>query len=522
MVCPACGARVEEGSKFCKECGSPVGATPAPASDTNAGATISGDCTRILPGAAALEPGQLFHDRYRIERLIGQGGMGTVYLARDEVTEDAVCLKVIRPELLRSEAAGKRFLREGKVSRGIRHRNVVAVYDVNVAGESYYLSMEYLEGMSLRRWLQRNLAERRDVPLDVACRILREILEGLGAAHGADLIHRDLKPENVILLGEPLDGPFALKILDFGIARPLRASEQLTVEGASMGTPVYMAPEQETSAGIVGPEADLYSAGVIFYEMLLGVPPRGRWDLPREVRSDLPAAVDEICTKALHAHPARRFQSVAEFAAALEAIGSAPRAAPAEARPAPARPDRPPPRKFIAPTRPKPLPPKPAKVRPAGSTVAAPPSSGSALRAPAASPAPQRPSPGLSIVILAGVNFACALAGFASSGWLGVELAKAFPMPIAMVLAMSLPGTAAGLLSGSIARLIVPRFGWRGVAIWTGILAGAFGLPTALFRLLGARGEVRSLSGAAIFAAIFFTVLAMTIAQIRAIRRAAM
>ena len=376
MFCPQCGQQTGDDAKFCPQCGNgmptqtpptqtpptrtpppPVGASPLPPtaspppptgtgygsqpatasppppggtpplgtgypSGTPPAGTISGDGTRILgdmPPQSLLSPGTLFDQRYLIQRQLGEGGMGAVYLAHDQVTSEAVCLKVVRAELLKSATLSKRFLREGKISRSLRHPNVVSVYDVNAAAGAFYISMEYLEGQSLRTWLRRIQAQRWAVPLARAINIAREVLLGLGAAHAADLVHRDLKPENVMLLGDPGGADFRLKILDFGIARAAHeGGEALTVAGSAIGTPAYMAPEQEMGADNVGPAADLYSVGAIFYELLVGMPPRGRWSLPTESRRDLPPTVDRFMEKALQGFPENRFQSVGEMISALD------------------------------------------------------------------------------------------------------------------------------------------------------------------------------------------------------------
>jgi serine/threonine protein kinase len=371
MFCPSCGTRLTDGSRFCGQCGSPVegtppastplpAKTPAPSSETPMPVdpdNLDGARTLIEreapPVQAELAPGQVFHDRYRIEKPLGQGGMGAVYLAQDTVTGDAVCLKVILPGLVRSESLAKRFLREGKVARGLRHPNIVAVYDVNVWGSSHYLSMEYLPGIPLRKWIFDNLREKRDVPLHAACGIVREILKGLGAAHEASVVHRDVKPENIMLIGDPGKGEFHLKIMDFGIARALRSSEVLTGSGAALGTPVYMAPEQETAAEAAGPESDLYSLAVIFYEILFNLPPRGRWELPSALRPDLPKGLDPFFQQALHPLPAHRWPSAAQFEAGLfkalstSGHGGSPRTAAPPRAPAPPQPPpplQPPPR----------------------------------------------------------------------------------------------------------------------------------------------------------------------------------
>ncbi|MCU0727143.1 MAG: serine/threonine protein kinase [Planctomycetes bacterium] len=349
MFCARCGNTLSDDAQFCTACGRPVTGTPPPAAPSPLpvaappAATLSGDTTRVLPAAPVLTPGEVFDRRYRIERVLGQGGMGAVYLANDQVTGDPVCLKVIRPDLLEVPALAQRFLREGKITRALRHPAVVAVYDVNVSDGRHYITMEYLPGTTLREWLRSAAAGGARIDLPRAARVLSEILAGLEAVHGAELVHRDLKPENVMLLGDPGAPDFRLKLLDFGIARPLRSGDNLTVAGAAIGTPAYMAPEQELGIE-VGPAADLYSAGAIFYEMLAGAAPRGRWALPSAIRPDLPPAVDRFCEKALEAAPARRHGSVAGMRRDLEGLtGKAPPPLPPPVPGGP-RPTPPPPR----------------------------------------------------------------------------------------------------------------------------------------------------------------------------------
>ena len=145
MYCPACGEQIADGARFCTMCGSRTGTA---SSDT--GGTLSGGQTEIRRAPDRLEPGTLFHDRYEIEELIGQGGMGLVYRAKDRLTGEVVCVKTIRPGPGSSDSLAQRFLREGTLSRSLRHENIVSVYDVNAAGDVLYLTMEHLRGEPLR------------------------------------------------------------------------------------------------------------------------------------------------------------------------------------------------------------------------------------------------------------------------------------------------------------------------------------------------------------------------------------
>ena len=265
-----------------------------------------------------LAPGAVFADRYTIEEVIGRGGMGVVYKAQDALTEETVALKLIRPGRLEGKAATRRLISEGTTARDIRHPNVIAVYDVGEVGGQPYLSMEYLQGQSLRAWHRHKIQHREDVPLKITSRIIIAILEGLKAAHVQGVIHRDLKPENIFLLGEPSEDNVSLKILDFGIARALsRALDSGT--GTGLGTPRYMAPEQVTAPDTVGPSADLYSLSIMFYELLVDVLPQGHWQPPSNGRPDVPTGIDELIENGLSNRPANRPQSSGSYLSSLRA-----------------------------------------------------------------------------------------------------------------------------------------------------------------------------------------------------------
>jgi serine/threonine protein kinase len=235
----------------------------------------------------------------------------------------------------------ERFIREATIARDVRHKNVVAVYDVNEGVGQVFLVMEYLYGETLRSWLHRAIQAGKDVPFTSAEQIIRNILEGLDAAHSAGVIHRDVKPENIMLTGNPEAGDYSLKILDFGIARTIvdGVSKQLTTTSQSTGTALYMAPEQKTAADTVGPPADLYAVTAIFYELLLGVPPGGRWTPLSKERGDLPAAIDPVIEKGLSSRARSRYQTAGEYLKAIDNIRTSTPASPAPAPPPPPSPN---------------------------------------------------------------------------------------------------------------------------------------------------------------------------------------
>ena len=326
--CPHCNAANPDDAVFCGNCGKKIVDTgPAAGMQTvSAMETIATLPTNRGGGEAVeLAPGAEFANRYVIEQVLGRGGMGIVYRAHDKLVDKAIALKLIRRDRLGGEGAVKRLIAEGVTTRDIRHDHVVAVYDVGEADGQPFVSMEYIEAISLRDWHRKQVQERKDVSLAVASRIVVEILDGLAAAHAKGVIHRDLKPENILLTDDPAPGGAPLKIVDFGIARAAGAAIE-SGTGTGLGTPRYMAPEQITNADSAGPSADLYSLSVIFYELLVDVLPQGHWQPPSGGRADIPAAVDKLIERGLSNRAANRPQSAAEYRSALQqaVMGHAP------------------------------------------------------------------------------------------------------------------------------------------------------------------------------------------------------
>ncbi len=273
--------------------------------------------------------GEIINGKYRLVRLIGEGGMGSVYEARHEYLGSAVALKFLDPDLARRPGLVARFLQEARVSASIRNPHVVQVSDVDQSSEGLpYLVMELLEGESLQRALSRT----GRLPIPAALDIAAQILDGLDAAHNAHVVHRDLKPDNVFLV--PTRQGALAKLLDFGIAK-LRISEEfqkgLTRPGVLMGTPEYMAPEQAFSADTADLRADLYSLGVIIFEMVTGRRPvsgddprimaagvlAGRVPSLLDVDPSLPPALSAIVQRAMAGRPADRFSCANEMLAAI-------------------------------------------------------------------------------------------------------------------------------------------------------------------------------------------------------------
>ena len=263
-------------------------------------------------------------DRYTIERELGRGGMATVYLADDVKHHRKVAVKVLRPELATQIGPG-RFLREVEIAARLNHPHILALYDSGEADGFLFYVMPYITGESLRHKLDRE----KQLSVDEAVGITRQVASALGHAHGQNVIHRDVKPENILLYeGEAM-------VADFGIALAVSAAadERLTLTGLAVGTAAYMSPEQAAGERDLDPRSDVYSLACVLYEMLAGEPPytgataqaliakRMVDPVPavRRLRAAVPLGVEQALTKALAKVPADRFASALTFAEALTA-----------------------------------------------------------------------------------------------------------------------------------------------------------------------------------------------------------
>ncbi len=265
--------------------------------------------------------GQVLGNRYELEELIGQGGMALVYRGRDRVLGRPVAVKVLREEYSNDTAFVARFQREARAAANLVHPNVVAVYDVGKDGDLYYIVMEYIAGPTLKEVIR----EQAPLSVDLALRVAEEVCAALEYAHRQGVIHRDIKPQN-ILLSE--DGE-VVKVADFGIAKS-RLDPDTTTERLAMGTVKYISPEQAQGIEVV-PQSDLYSLGVVLYEMLTGQQPfdgetpvsialqhaEAAPVLPRRLNPYLPPPVEQIILRALSKRPQDRFTSAREMRLAL-------------------------------------------------------------------------------------------------------------------------------------------------------------------------------------------------------------
>ncbi|HUJ27857.1 MAG TPA: protein kinase [Myxococcales bacterium] len=234
------------------------------------------------PGASALQPGQVFAGRYEIQRTLGTGGMGVVYRARDRELGEDVAIKLVHPELLEAdETAIQRLKAETRLARRISHRNVVRTHDFGVCDGACYVTMEFVEGLTVRQLLE----TRGRLGVAATLAVGTQLAEALDVAHSQGVVHRDIKPQNLLL-----DAAGVLKVMDFGIARLVEHTTVLTQAGMVVGTPAYMSPEQLLSEDVDG-RSDLYSAGVVLYECLTG-------RLPFEAASPI-----SLIAKLLHDDP---------------------------------------------------------------------------------------------------------------------------------------------------------------------------------------------------------------------------
>ncbi len=276
----------------------------------------------VAPAVEAdLETGQRFADRFEILGTIGEGGMGKVYRARDTELGEDVAIKTLRPELLTDPTLIERFKSETRLARRITHQNVVRTHDFGEWAGVYYLTMEYVEGITVRELID----DRGRLGVQSTLAIARQLAESLAVAHDVGVIHRDIKPQNLLLDDEGI-----LKVMDFGVARLSERGSGLTEAGLILGTPAYMPPEQML-AEAVDARCDLYAAGVVLYECLTGVLPFEaqstvsliakvlNQDAPPPVtlNDEIPPALSALIVRLLAKKPDDRVQTATELAEQL-------------------------------------------------------------------------------------------------------------------------------------------------------------------------------------------------------------
>jgi serine/threonine-protein kinase len=312
--CARCGTAYAGDERFCSLDGGPVIEARA-AADPLVGRTLGG--------------------RYLLIRAIGKGGMGAVYAAEHVGLGKRVAVKLLLDQFSEDREVLARFHQEARTASRIGHENIIDILDIGDHEGRSYIAMEFLEGTDLRRAY---LGGKGPMPLARALPILGQIALGLHAAHQKGVIHRDMKPENVFLTERGARADF-VKIMDFGISKIKAAHDsqvRLTQTGAVIGTPMYMAPEQGMGRTDIDHRADVYSVGVMMFELLCGRPPFEATTYlglmtqhlqtppppPRSVRPELPPALEAIILRALEKEPARRWQSMQELGEALAGVGA--------------------------------------------------------------------------------------------------------------------------------------------------------------------------------------------------------
>jgi len=265
--------------------------------------------------------GQDFGTRYRIIEEIGRGGMGRVYKAFDKELNQVFALKMIHPEHCTNPDAVKRFKKELLLAREVSHKNVIRIHDIGEADGIKYISMPFIEGLTLKNFMKAS----KKLSIDTGIEIIQKICNGLQAVHEKGILHRDLKTRNIMV-----DHKGQLYILDFGIAKSLLTDESSSLDGKIIGTPEYMSPEQ-TQGKPADQCSDIYSLGIIMYELMTGkvpfagdstaslllqhisVAPRN----PSELNPDIPQSMEKVILKCLEKDPADRYQSIDEICDAL-------------------------------------------------------------------------------------------------------------------------------------------------------------------------------------------------------------
>jgi eukaryotic-like serine/threonine-protein kinase len=279
-----------------------------------------------------VQQGEILAGKYRVDRVLGEGGMGVVVAAHHLELDDKVAIKFLLPDTLSNPEAVARFSREARAAVKIKSEHVARVSDVGkLENGSPYMVMEYLEGSDLSGWL----TERGPLPIEQAIEFVLQASEAIAEAHALGIVHRDLKPANLFVIRRA-DGALSIKVLDFGISKMTSLSGSggegsMTKTSTMMGSPIYMSPEQIQSSKDVDARGDIWALGIILYELIMGVPPFGGDHITgliysiistpppamRARRPEVPPGLEAVIFHCLEKQRANRFGSIAEMASAL-------------------------------------------------------------------------------------------------------------------------------------------------------------------------------------------------------------
>jgi serine/threonine protein kinase len=299
--CPVCGEPLPENASqgLC-----PVCLLKAAANDTLSPTPVASRSG--APPSPSVEDLAGHFPHWEILEILGQGGMGTVYKVRQPMLDRVVAIKILPVQLAQTTGFSERFAQEARLLAKLNHPNIVNIHDFGQAGPYFYVLMEFVDGVNLRQAMEAGRFSNQQ-----ALSIVRSMCDALEYAHAEGVVHRDIKPENILL-----DAAGRVKLVDFGIGKLASAltpgAPYLTVTGDALGTPHYMAPEQVERAKDVDHRADIYSLGVVFYELLTGELPLGRFSAPSERGSEDPG-MDPVVMKALERQRERRHQHAAEM-----------------------------------------------------------------------------------------------------------------------------------------------------------------------------------------------------------------
>ena len=272
---------------------------------------------------------KLLEDRYIIDKILGVGGMSVVFKARDAYLNNMpVAIKVLKDDVANDETILKRFKTEIRIAQELKHSNIVAVHGYSIKGKVKYMVMEYLYGLTLKKYL---VAKGRPLDFEEIVGYTAQILRALAEAHRSQIIHRDIKPQNIMLLENG-----KIKVMDFGVAKVSDVGTSLTATGKAVGTVYYMSPEQAAGRRDIDTRSDIYSLGAVMYELATGQTPfKGETPIavlvkhmhddpvpPRQLNSSIPVGLEQVILCAMSKDPANRFQTAEEMLGYIKQLQS--------------------------------------------------------------------------------------------------------------------------------------------------------------------------------------------------------